>query len=162
MGYDSEEVYKGKTVNDLTTPPHKEKAQKILGTNPIADTSALEKAEAYMQLINEQIDGFFLSLECVNKILGIFAANGILQSDFMGLNARIKDQSSIQQNSIESWEKIHQVVDAKEKIVDDIFGMEIQTKTEPQKEKVSVFFRYIIDRNKEKYQYVAHPAQNPL
>ncbi len=138
-------------IEDIAIPPRKGNRQKVYPTNPIVDTSALEKAEAYMQILNEQLDGFFLSVECISRILCIFAENGILQSHYMGLNARIKDQSSIQQNSIESWEKIQENDGIEGKTVDDIFGMEIQTKTEIQKEIVSVFFRYIIDRNKEKY-----------
>lgn len=126
--------------------------QDLYHTNPLKDTTELEKSLAYRDYLKIYLKPFFIMLNTLNDAITCFVDAGILHEEYTTFNARIKDQSSIQKSSAESWLKYSNMPNPyKEKAIDDIFGLEVQTQGEFQKEIMSIFFKLIIKPIKEKY-----------
>lgn len=94
-----------------------------------------ELANGYKSYIEDLGEGFLTIVETYNEALAIAKPNEILGN--VKLKARIKDFSS----SLSNTDK---------KILDDVFGMEIVTDTEFEKEFVLLFNRLIFDIDKDK------------
>lgn len=94
-----------------------------------------EIADGYKKFVNELGEGFLKLAEAYNQCIEIAKSNEVIGD--ASLKIRIKDFSSALKNS-------------EEKILDDVFGMQIVTPTEKEKEFFILFNHLLFDMQKDK------------